>query len=166
MRRFRAWLLAGALSLVGTHAFASLKLELHTDGLDAPQQQASQTLLDEAMHALPPSFVDALDRTVEVSWSSDMPQNAYGQAAGPYQLYLNSHLLASLTDGSAATAQTGRPHGTVRQELLATVLHELTHVYDRARLWSPSERAAIFRCTSRSSSLGKVGQLKIGRAHV
>ncbi|KPB42090.1 DUF4105 domain-containing protein [Pseudomonas savastanoi] len=157
MRRFRAWLLAGALSLVGTHAFASLKLELHTDGLDAPQQQASQTLLDEAMHALPPSFVEALDRTVEVSWSSDMPQNAYGQAAGPYQLYLNSHLLASLTDGSAATAQTGRPHGTVRQELLATVLHELTHVYDRARLWSPSERAAIFRCTSRSSSLGKVG---------
>jgi hypothetical protein len=157
VRRLRVWLLAGALSLVGTHALAGLKLELHSDELTAAQQQASQALLDEALRALPPTFVEKLDRQVDVSWSGDMPDNAYGQAAGPYQLYLNSRLLAPLTDGSAATEPTGRPHGTVRRELLATVLHELTHIYDRARLWSPAERAIIFQCSRRSSTLGKVG---------
>ncbi|MFJ4144234.1 DUF4105 domain-containing protein [Pseudomonas sp. NPDC089734] len=157
MRRLGAWLLAGALSLVGTHALASLKLELQTDGLSPAQQHASQILLDEAMRALPPSFIERLDRRVEVRWSDDMPDNAYGQAAGPYRLYLNTRLLASLTDGSAATTQTGRPHGTVRREMLATVLHELTHVYDRARLWSTDQRALLFRCSRQNSSAGNIG---------
>ncbi|MCV4284623.1 DUF4105 domain-containing protein [Pseudomonas capsici] len=157
MRRLRAWLLAGALSLVTSHALASLTLELQTDGLTPAQQHASQTLLDEAMRALPPSFIKDLDRRVEVRWSGDMPENAYGQAAGPYQLYLNTKLLTPLTDGSAATTQTGRPHGTVRREMLATVLHELTHVYDRARLWSSTQRALIFRCSRQHSSAGNIG---------
>ncbi|MBX8530522.1 DUF4105 domain-containing protein [Pseudomonas cichorii] len=157
MRRLGAWLLAGALSLVAPHALASLTLELQTDGLTPAQQHASQTLLDEAMRALPPSFIKDLDRRVDVRWSDDMPENAYGQAAGPYQLYLNTKLLAPLTDGSAATTQTGRPHGTVRREMLATVLHELTHVYDRARLWSSTQRALIFRCSRQNSSAGNIG---------
>ncbi|MBX8591233.1 DUF4105 domain-containing protein [Pseudomonas cichorii] len=157
MRRLGAWLLAGALSLVAPHALASLTLELQTDGLTPAQQHASQTLLDEAMRALPPSFIKDLDRRVDVRWSDDMPENAYGQAAGPYQLYLNTKLLAPLTDGSAATTQTGRPHGTVRREMLATVLHELTHVYDRARLWSSMQRALIFRCSRQHSSAGNIG---------
>ncbi|MBX8483262.1 DUF4105 domain-containing protein [Pseudomonas cichorii] len=157
MRRLGAWLLAGALSLVAPHALASLTLELQTDGLTPAQQHASQTLLDEAMRALPPSFIKDLDRRVDVRWSDDMPENAYGQAAGPYQLYLNTKLLAPLTDGSAATTQTGRPHGTVRREMLATVLHELTHVYDRARLWSSTQRALIFRCSRQHSSAGNIG---------
>ncbi|MBX8570370.1 DUF4105 domain-containing protein [Pseudomonas cichorii] len=157
MRRLGAWLLAGALSLVAPHALSSLTLELQTDGLTPAQQHASQTLLDEAMRALPPSFIKDLDRRVDVRWSDDMPENAYGQAAGPYQLYLNTKLLAPLTDGSAATTQTGRPHGTVRREMLATVLHELTHVYDRARLWSSTQRALIFRCSRQNSSAGNIG---------
>jgi hypothetical protein len=157
VRRLGVWLLTAALSLAATQAVAGLKLALDADVLTPAQRQASQTLLDEAVSALPPSFVARLDRTISVSWSSDMPGNAYGQAAGPYQLYLNTRLLPSLTDGSAAVEQTGRPHGTVRRELLATVLHELTHVYDRARLWKPAERALVFQCSRRGSTLGKVG---------
>lgn len=157
MRRLCVWLLAGALSLLGTSAFADLSLSLDTSGLSPAQQKATQTLLDEALSALPPSFVKDLDRRVDVRWSADMPANAYGQASGPYRLDLNSNLLAGLTDGSAATKQTNRPHGTVRREMLATVLHELTHIYDRARLWSPAQRSVIFQCGRRSSSLGKVG---------
>lgn len=45
----------------------------------------------------------------------------------------------------------------MRQELLATVLHELTHIYDRARLWPAAERTLIQRCTRRSNSAGLVG---------
>nr|WP_232966924.1 DUF4105 domain-containing protein [Pseudomonas koreensis] len=149
--------MAGALLLLGNSAHASLQLRLKTDGLSPAQQQASQALLDEAMQKLPPSFVEQLDRRIDVGWSDDMPGNAYGQATLVAELDLNRKLLAGLTDGSAAKEKTNRPHGTVRQELLATVLHELTHIYDRARLWPAAERTLIQRCTRRSNSAGLIG---------
>ncbi|NKF30536.1 DUF4105 domain-containing protein [Pseudomonas sp. BGM005] len=157
MRSLGAWLLAGALLLLGNSAHAGLQLRLKTDGLSPAQQQASQALLDEAMQALPPSFVERLDRRIDVGWTDDMPGNAYGQATLVSELDLNRKLLASLTDGSAATQKTNRPHGTVRRELLATVLHEITHIYDRARLWPAAERTLIQRCTRRNNSAGLIG---------
>ncbi|SDI89248.1 DUF4105 domain-containing protein [Pseudomonas abietaniphila] len=157
MRRVAVWLLASALSLICTSAFADLSLSLYTDGLSPAQQQASQTLLDEAMAHLPPMFVSKLDRKVEVRWTDDMPSNAYGRADGPYRLDLNQRLLAGLTDGTAATTRTNRPHGTVREEMLATVLHELTHIYDHAQLWSPEDRKLIIACARQGNSTGKIG---------
>lgn len=157
MRPFFVWLLASALSLICPSAFAGLSLALYTDGLNPAQQQASQTLLDEAMAHLPPIFVSKLDRKVEVRWTDDMPSNAYGRADGPYRLDLNQRLLAGLTDGSAATTRTNRPHGTVREEMLATVLHELTHIYDHAQLWSPEDRKLIIACARQGKSVGKIG---------
>jgi len=157
VRSLGAWLLAGALLLLGNSAHAGLQLRLKTDGLSPAQQQASQALLDEAMQALPPSFIERLDRRIDVGWTDDMPGNAYGQATLVSELDLNRKLLASLTDGSAATQKTNRPHGTVRRELLATVLHEITHIYDRARLWPAAERTLIQRCTRRNNSAGLIG---------
>ncbi|KIF63990.1 MULTISPECIES: DUF4105 domain-containing protein [Pseudomonas] len=157
MRSLGAWLLAGALLLLGNSAHAGLQLRLKTDGLSPAQQQASQALLDEAMQALPPSFIERLDRRIDVGWTDDMPGNAYGQATLVSELDLNRKLLAGLTDGSAAKEKTNRPHGTVRRELLATVLHEITHIYDRARLWPAAERTLIQRCTRRNNSAGLIG---------
>ncbi|MCX2543292.1 DUF4105 domain-containing protein [Pseudomonas sp. COW5] len=157
MKSLSAWLLAGALLLIGSNAHASLQLRLKTEGLSPAQQQASQALLDEAMQKLPPSFIERLDRRIDVGWTDEMPDNAYGEAALVSELDLNRKLLASLTDGSAAKQKTSRPHGTVRQELLATVLHEITHIYDRARLWPAAERTLIQRCTRRNNSAGLVG---------
>ncbi|WP_085647203.1 MULTISPECIES: DUF4105 domain-containing protein [unclassified Pseudomonas] len=157
MRSLGAWLLAGALLLFGNSAHAGLQLRLKTDGLSPTQQQASQALLDEAMQALPPSFIERLDRRIDVGWTDDMPGNAYGQATLVSELDLNRKLLASLADGSAAKEKTNRPHGTVRRELLATVLHEITHIYDRARLWPAAERTLIQRCTRRNNSAGLIG---------
>nr|WP_284147727.1 MULTISPECIES: DUF4105 domain-containing protein [Pseudomonas] len=145
------------LTLLGTPALAGLQLELQAAGLDPQQQQASQALLDEAMDKLPPRFKQQLDRRIQVSWSERMPADAYGQASPVATLELNRRLLPSLTDGSAAQKQTDRPHGTVRQELLATVLHELTHIYDRARLWPVAERQVITRCKRQQGTLGKIG---------
>ncbi|SDQ24167.1 protein of unknown function [Pseudomonas sp. UC 17F4] len=153
----RAWLLGCLLILCGSPALADLQLVLQADGLSPQQQRASQALLDEALQALPPSFKTRLDRRIQVSWSSRMPADAYGQASLVSTLELNSRLLPGLADGSAATQKTGRPHGTVRQELLATVLHELTHIYDRARLWQGAERQLITRCTRQQNSQGKIG---------
>jgi len=157
VRSLSAWLLAGMVLLLGNTAQASLQLRLKTDGLSPAQVQASQALLDEAMQALPPRFIEQLDRRIDVGWTDEMPDNAYGEASLVSELDLNRNLLASLTDGSAATKKTYRPHGTVRREMLATVLHELTHIYDRARLWPDPERTLIQRCNQRNNSSGLVG---------
>ncbi len=151
----RLFCLAGLLIAGG--AQADLRLVLDDEGLTQPQREASQQLLDEARAALPPAFIQRLDREVEVSWSDDLPENGYGRATRFDALVLNRNLLAGLTDGSAATQKTTRVHGTVRREMLATVLHELTHIYDRARLWSATERTQQFRCRNQSASNGLVG---------
>lgn len=158
MKSLRNWLLGGALALFSIPALADLQLVLQDDSLTPVQRQATQALLDEALQKLPPSFKTRLDRTVSVSWDTRMPQDAYGQASLVSTLALNRRLLPSLADGSAATQKTGRPHGTVGQELLATVLHEITHIYDRARLWPEDERRLIARCKLQHDSQGKVGQ--------
>ena len=157
MKQLTGWLAACALLLIANNAHAALHLQLKTEGLTPAEQQASQALLDEAMQKLPPRFIEQLDRQILVGWSNDMPSNAYGQASLVSELDLNRRLLAGLTDGTAATQKTNRPHGTVRKEMLATVLHELTHLYDRARLWPAAERAVIQRCTRQNSSAGVIG---------
>nr|WP_178125910.1 DUF4105 domain-containing protein [Pseudomonas sp. Fl5BN2] len=150
-------MLAGTLALLCNSAQADLQLRLKTDGLTPAQQHASQVLLDEAMQALPPRFIQQLDRTIDVGWTDQMPDNAYGEASLMSELDLNRALLPSLADGSAATQKTSRPHGTVRREMLATVLHELTHIYDRARLWPSAERSLIQRCTRKNNTSGLIG---------
>lgn len=157
MRKACAWLLALALCGAG-NATAALRLKLDAPELDPAQREASQQLLDEAADKLPPAFRERLDREIEVEWRDDLPANGMGQARGPQRIALNRKYLADLTDGSAASRQTGRVHGTERRELLATLLHELTHVYDRARLWSAEEKREIRRCTRQEETLGRIAQ--------
>ncbi|WP_145139715.1 DUF4105 domain-containing protein [Pseudomonas duriflava] len=132
-------------------AQASLKLLLDEQGLSAEQVQASRQLLGEALGKLPPRFKQGLDETLTIRWSRDLETEAYGRADRRV-LLLNERLLPALTDGSAATTQTGRPHGTQRQEMLATVLHELTHFYDREQVWTPDERQQIIACSQLAST--------------
>ncbi|KGK85559.1 hypothetical protein DP64_00185 [Stutzerimonas degradans] len=151
----RAWLLAGCLCLAAT-AQADLRLTLATADLQPGERQASQALLDEALAALPPRLLQRLDRDVQVVWHDGLPTQAYGRAGGD-RLELNRRLLPALVDGSAASQRTGRTHGTVRRELLATVIHEIAHLYDRARLWSPDQHLLQAQCRQRVGSLGAVG---------
>ena len=151
----RVWLLLLALS-VSVGSQAELRLVLTGSDLSPTERQASQALLDEALQALPPGFRQQLDRRVKLRWRT-MPTEVYGRAGRFSGIELNVALLPALTDGGAATAQTKRPHGTVRRELLATVLHELTHLYDRAQLWSAEQKNLLYRCRQRLASLGPVG---------
>jgi hypothetical protein len=153
MSRFLLWAL---LLCLASGAQAHLQLRLDATSLDTQQRQASQTLLDEALRALPPHFIERLDRHVEIRWG-ELPETVYGRLTSHSQLTLNARLLPALSDGSAAQTRTARPHGTVRRELLATVLHELTHLYDRARVWSTEAWLAQRRCRSLAGSLGPVG---------
>jgi hypothetical protein len=57
-------LACGGAADSGSSAQASLHLRLKTEGLSPAEQQASQALLDEAMQALPPRFIEQLDRRI------------------------------------------------------------------------------------------------------
>ncbi|MGX5217394.1 DUF7844 domain-containing protein [Pseudomonas segetis] len=148
--------LAFCLLLVSTGSYAQLSLEVDGEKLSASEQAASQTLLQDALQVLPPQFRQRLDRKVNFSWQQ-LPEQVYGRTVKVDQIRLNQRLLPALVDGSAQTQQTNRPHGTVRRELLATVIHELTHLYDRAQLWPTVEKRRLQRCQNRASSSGLVG---------
>nr|WP_298165467.1 DUF4105 domain-containing protein [uncultured Pseudomonas sp.] len=155
MRLARTWLPILAL-WVSVGSQAGLRLTLTDDDLSRAERQASQALIDEAMQALPPRFKQQLDRPVKLRWR-ELPAEVYGRAGRFSGIELNARLLPALADGSAASKRTKRPHGTVRRELLATVLHELTHLYDRAQLWAPAQKSLLHRCRQRLASLGPVG---------
>ena len=116
MTHLLAWCCGALLACAAGVAQAQLRLALDDSALDAEQRQASQSLLDEAMAALPPRFIEQLDREVRVSWRAGLPSEVYGQVGRFSGIELNAELLPKLVDGSAARNQTGRPHGTQRQE--------------------------------------------------
>ena len=151
----RAWLLVLAL-FVSTSSQAELRLQLDDAALSASERQASQQLLQDALAALPPRFTQQLDRQVRVRWRN-LPAQVYGRAGRFSGIELNAALLPGLSDGSSATTLTSRPHGTVRRELLATVLHELTHLYDRAQRWPEADLRVQRACRQRERSVGAVG---------
>ena len=156
MKSSRARWLAVALTALSTLCHADLRLTLDDRDLKPAERAASQQLLDEAMAALPPRMIERLDRDVRVRWHEGLTHDVYGSAGGNL-LLLNRRLLPALTDGSAAEQRTERPHGTVRQEMLATLVHEVAHLYDRARLWSPEHYRQLAFCSQRAASLGLVG---------
>lgn len=146
-----------ALLLVCLPLSAQLRLSLDERGLSPAERQASQALIEQALNALPPSFIERLDRRVELRWSDRLREDAFGSTVGPYRIELNRRLLGVLADGSAAERRTGRPHGTLARELLATLLHELLHLYDRARLWPDEEARLLGDCRARFRRHGAVG---------
>ena len=150
-------LLAATLLLACTPALAGLKLAPQEHGLSVAQRQASAALLQEALAALPPVFIERLDRQVQVHWSMRLPEAVFGRASRPDLLELNARLLPALSDGSAESLQTGRPHATLRRELVATVVHELMHLYDRQRAWPLAERRLLQGCRAALNSSGEVG---------
>jgi len=156
VKRRCAWLLVSLLALASNATQAGLRLILDETDLRPTERSASTALLDEAVAALPPRLVASLDRQVQVRWLDGLPSATYGRA-GPDVLELNRRLLPSLADGSAARQTTDRPHGTVRQELLAAVIHEIAHLYDRARLWPADQALEQARCRQQAAGLGLVG---------
>ena len=157
MRSRAARWLAALLLLAAASAQAELRLRLNAEGLSAQERQASAELLEQAMAHLPPSFIARLDGEVEVRWSDDLPPAAYGRLNRLDLLSLNARLLPQLLDPARADADNGRSHGSLRRELLATLLHELTHLYDRSRLWPQAARTLQWRCRQAERGLGPIG---------
>lgn len=149
----RVLLLLACLPAQGAWA---LQLQLEARGLDAQARAVSERLLVDSLARLPPSFRQRLAGPVSVRWSTTLPDEAFARAdAWRARIELNARLLPALLADPQQPAR-GR-HASLELELQATVLHELAHLYDRARYWTPAERRLHGRCRQQLASLGAVG---------
>ena len=135
----------------------ALELVLDDHALDEPQRQATLRLLAEVRQALAPSFVSRLDRSVSIAWDHRLPAEVIGRAGFDGRIRLNRRWLAPLTAGEGTELFQGRGHESLRTEMLATIIHELAHVYDRALLVSPAQRARLRHCSWQQQSIGRIG---------
>ncbi len=152
----RHWL-GAALVVFGLSAEADLRLQADDQELTAAQQQLTRQLLDEVSALLPPAMLERLDRTVTVSWSQRLPQQVMGRATPRDRILLNQRWLGALLENPQAANLPGRLHASLRQELQATLIHELAHLYDREAVWSVEQQRQIRQCRARLDSSGPVG---------
>ncbi len=133
--RLRRWalrqcaaVLAALLAVPAAHA--ALQLELQPAGLTVAEQAAATQVLAAAPGLLPAGWQARFHRPVPVRWSDRLPDDVHGRARGG-AITLRRALLHDV--------QPGQP---LPRALQAALIHELTHVLDRAADggWSSSAR--------------------------
>lgn len=143
--------------LASTPIQAALQLRLDQADLDDRQRHSTLQLLEKAFNRLPPLMIEKLDRQVSVSWSDNLPAQVMGRATLGGKIQLNRRWLPALVAGHSLGFTANRQHGTLENELKATLLHELTHLYDRGRFWPATERQLVQRCRSQHHTQGAIG---------
>ena len=146
-------LLAILLAVFLSPAQGALQLTL-ADGLTAEQAAASERLIERSIALLPKTFSERLDRRVTLRWQR-LPEPVLARSNGRALIELNRRLLPALTTGLAARQPAQGRHANAEQELIASLLHELLHLYDRAN-WQ-AHPARLARCAARARSQGLVG---------
>lgn len=127
LRRCAA-VLAALLSAPTAHA--ALQLQLQADGLTAAQADSAAQVLHDAPALLPPSWQARFVAPVTVAWSDRLPDNVHGRTRQG-AITLRRDLLDAV-----------RPGEPLPRAVQAALIHELTHVLDRAADggWSSSAR--------------------------
>ena len=133
--RLRRWalrqcaaVLAALLTVPAAHA--ALQLELQPAGLTVAEQTAAAQVLAAAPDLLPAAWQARFHAPVPVRWSDRLPDGVHGRARSG-AITLRRALLNDV--------QPGQP---LPRPLQAALIHELTHVLDRAADggWSSSAR--------------------------
>ncbi|WP_312328503.1 DUF4105 domain-containing protein [Stenotrophomonas sp.] len=127
LRRCAA-VLAALLSAPTAHA--ALQLQLQADGLTAAQADSAAQVLHDAPALLPPPWQARFAAPVTVAWSDRLPDNVHGRTRQG-AITLRRDLLDAV-----------RPGEPLPRAVQAALIHELTHVLDRAADggWSSSAR--------------------------
>ena len=134
-RRPRTARLWPALCLFAcTGSAQALQLESIDSSLTPAQAAATRQLLAEVIRRLPATWTEALDRRIDVEWRDDLPAEVHGRAKAR-QLLLKRALL---DDWMARSPGAGVEDPDTRA-VLAAVIHELAHFYDR----SPQGRLSV-----------------------
>jgi hypothetical protein len=107
-------------------AQAALQLQPVDRSLAPAETAATRQLLDDAVERLPETWVNALDRRIDVEWRDDLPAEVHGRA-GARRLLLDRALL----DGWTARPSDAGIEDPATRAALSAVIHELAHFYDR-----------------------------------
>ncbi|WP_413576943.1 DUF4105 domain-containing protein [Bdellovibrio sp. HCB290] len=145
------YLIAFSLPLLTTVSASAFEYRVVTP-LSPAQKTAVQVLLKEAEQKLPETLKSALS-TVDIRFAK-LPsfglQSALGAASySRRDLTLDNSTLAEIVKGPNNSKKTTRTHGNMYREILATVLHETTHLYDFANVHSDQEKEMIRRCDTK-----------------
>lgn len=126
MHVYKPWLALCLLACAG-HAQATLQLQPVDPWLTPAQAAATRQLLDDAAQRLPPTWTQALDRRISVTWRDDLPAQVHGRAK-TNRILLDRALLDAwmARDGSGAGSE-----DPATRAALAAIIHELAHLYDR-----------------------------------
>jgi hypothetical protein len=119
-----------AALLAAPAAHAALQLQLQADGLDPGQRANAEQVLQQAPALLPASWQARFVAPVTISWSDRLPESVHGRARRN-AITLRRNLLDEV--------QPGQP---LPRAVQAALIHELTHVLDRAvdGRWSNTAR--------------------------
>jgi hypothetical protein len=123
---------------------AQLRLQLVEENLSAEEISASRALLEQARALLPPNFGADLAQPIRVQWSDQLPGEVYGRSNRKAYIRLNRQLLDILLDPQSVHTPSVNQHRSRQQDVLATLLHELLHLYDSAAVRKPQRPPA--RC--------------------
>jgi hypothetical protein len=121
--------------------------------LPANQRAAVLDLLKQAEQKLPEKLKAALS-TVDVRFDrlesiSVLSPNLGVASFQRRDLTLNSTMLGEIVKGPQGSMRTTRAHGNLYNEMLGTVIHETTHLYDFANVHSDQEKEWIDRCDTK-----------------
>src|SRR5690606_34926591 len=104
----------------------ALRLQPANEGLSAAETAAAEALVAATLAQLPAALRDRLDREVRIDWRQDLPAHVHGRARNG-RIFLQRTLLQGwMAGGSDAGGDAPGRHAA-----LASLIHELAHVYDR-----------------------------------
>ncbi|UNK49496.1 DUF4105 domain-containing protein [Lysobacter sp. S4-A87] len=114
-----AWPLLMLALWVG-QAQAALRVQLDERDLGASDVAATRHLIEQARMHLPDAMQAALESPIRLHWSETLDAGVSGHA-GRNEILLDRTVLTAMAAGDAGA----------QQRALATLLHELAHLYDR-----------------------------------
>lgn len=146
-----AFLFFAAL-IITSGAHASFIYKLTEGPSDKEFRSNAQSLLREADSLLPPSIKKLFKQPLEVRFEKIKGHNnkALGQLSWGGSIRIDLKAIAEIRKGRSQATPTSRTHGSFYREILATVLHETIHAYDKLNIHSPEEWAMIRRCKQES----------------
>ena len=155
------------LSLAASSAAASSSFQLVLENAPSPHQAKLEAFLNQASALLPSSLKSSIGRTVRVRFTDELGrsdtfvvppcrQEDSDQKVGtPLQtrgqvrrgkILLNSAMISEIVKGEAGATRFGCGHGNLYRTALATLVHEIGHLYDFLDLDTEERRMRLRLC--------------------
>jgi len=176
MRKINRLNISAAVFLISASAHAdpsALQFSLASENVSDDARPRLEAFLDEARSKLPPQYLSALPREVEIHFVTSLDHSTQllnpcstvtGDSSDAVQVLgmtrpgffsgkkwirridVNALLIPEILKGPDASTHFACGHGSFYATALATILHETSHVYDFAKIVDSETQSAITDC--------------------